>query len=74
MAKKYLEEISSLLANESFINCSDLIQIISEDMRKIQRQNLTSCLQDANIYSEALAQREKDLNTLIFKMRKALQK
>ena len=42
-------------------------------MRKVQQQSLTSCLQDAKNYSQALMQREQDTNTLIFKMRKALQ-
>jgi hypothetical protein len=45
---------------------------MSEELRKLQQQTLVSCLQDAKSYSQALAQREKDTSTLIFKMRKAL--
>ena len=43
-------------------------------MRQVQQQNLATCLQDAKTYSQALELREKDIATLIFKMRKALMK
>lgn len=69
-----VNEITDFLAKEQLIERDDVVQIMSEELRKVQQQNLASCLQDAQSYSEALAQREKDVNTLIFKMRKALMK
>lgn len=69
-----VNEITDFLAKEQLIERDDVVQIMSEELRKVQQQNLTACLQDAQSYSEALAQREKDVNTLIFKMRKALMK
>ncbi|MDV2484716.1 hypothetical protein [Acinetobacter towneri] len=67
-----VNEITDFLAKEQLIERDDVIQIMSEELRKVQQQNLATCLQDAQSYSEALAQREKDVNILIFKMRKAL--
>ena len=67
-----VNEITYFLAKEQLIERDDVIQIMSEELRKVQQQNLATCLQDAQSYSEALAQREKDVNILIFKMRKAL--
>ena len=67
-----VEEITQFFANEQLIDRSDIAQIISEELRKLKQQTLLSCLQDAKSYSQALAQREKDTSTLIFKMRKAL--
>lgn len=69
-----VNEITDFLAKEQLIERDDVVQIMSEELRKVQQQNLATCLQDAQSYSEALAQREKDVNTLIFKMRKALMK
>lgn len=69
-----VNEITTFLEKEEVLDRSDIAQIMSEEMRKLQQQNLAACLQDAQTYSQALAQREKDTNTLIFKMRKALQK
>ncbi|WP_249449790.1 hypothetical protein [Acinetobacter sp. AR2-3] len=69
-----VNEITNFLAKEQLIERDDVVLIMSEELRKVQQQNLASCLQDAQSYSEALAQREKDVNTLIFKMRKALMK
>lgn len=69
-----VNEITDFIAKEQLIERDDVVQIMSEELRKVQQQNLAACLQDAQSYSEALAQREKDVNTLIFKMRKALQK
>lgn len=69
-----VNQITDFLAKEQLIERDDVVLIISEELRKVQQQNLAACLQDAQSYSEALAQREKDVNTLIFKMRKALQK
>ncbi len=69
-----VNQITDFLAKEQLIERDDVILIMSEELRKVQQQNLVACLQDAQSYSEALAQREKDVNTLIFKMRKALQK
>lgn len=69
-----IEQITDFLTKEQLIERGDVVQIISEELRKVQQQNLAACLQDAQSYSEALSQREKDVNTLIFKMRKALQK
>lgn len=69
-----VNEITEFVAKEQLIECDDIVQIMSEELRKVQQQNLAACLQDAQSYSEALAQREKDVNTLIFKMRKALMK
>ncbi len=69
-----VNEITDFLAKEQLIERDDVVQIMSEELRKVQQQNLAACLQDAQSYSEALAQREKDVNTLIFKMRKALMK
>lgn len=69
-----VNEITDFLAKEQLIERDDVVQIMSEELRKVQQQNLVACLQDAQSYSEALAQREKDVNTLIFKMRKALMK
>lgn len=69
-----VNEITDFLAKEQLIERDDVVLIMSEELRKVQQQNLAACLQDAQSYSEALAQREKDVNTLIFKMRKALQK
>lgn len=69
-----VQQITEFLAHEDLLERSDITQIINEEMRKVQQQNLASCLQDAKTYSAALAQREKDISTLIFKMRKALQK
>lgn len=68
-----VKEITKFLENEKLLERSDITQIMSEEMRKVQQQSLTSCLQDAKNYSQALMQREQDTNTLIFKMRKALQ-
>lgn len=69
-----VNQITDFLAKEQLIERDDVVLIMSEELRKVQQQNLVACLQDAQSYSEALAQREKDVNTLIFKMRKALQK
>ncbi|WP_254629489.1 hypothetical protein [Acinetobacter bereziniae] len=69
-----VNQITDFLAKEQLIERDDVILIMSEELRKVQQQNLAACLQDAQSYSEALAQREKDVNTLIFKMRKALMK
>lgn len=69
-----VNQITDFLAKEQLIERDDVVLIMSEELRKVQQQNLASCLQDAQSYSEALAQREKDVNTLIFKMRKALMK
>lgn len=69
-----VNQITDFLAKEQLIERDDVILIMSEELRKVQQQNLAACLQDAQSYSKALAQREKDINTLIFKMRKALQK
>ncbi len=69
-----VNQITDFLAKEQLIERDDVVLIMSEELRKVQQQNLAACLQDAQSYSEALAQREKDVNTLIFKMRKALQK
>lgn len=69
-----IEQITDFLTKEQLIERGDVVQIISEELRKVQQQNLAACLQDAQSYSEALSQKEKDVNTLIFKMRKALQK
>lgn len=69
-----VNEITEFVAKEQLIERDDIVQIMSEELRKVQQQNLAACLQDAQSYSEALAQREKDVNTLIFKMRKALMK
>ena len=69
-----VNQIIDFLAKEQLIERDDIVLIMSEELRKVQQQNLSACLQDAQSYSEALAQREKDVNTLIFKMRKALMK
>lgn len=69
-----VNEITDFISKEQLIERDDIVQIMSEELRKVQQQNLVACLQDAQSYSEALAQREKDMNTLIFKMRKALMK
>lgn len=69
-----VNEITEFVAKEQLIERDDIVQIMSEELRKVQQQNLAACLQDAQSYSEALGQREKDVNTLIFKMRKALMK
>lgn len=69
-----VNEITDFLAKEQLTERDDVVLIMSEELRKVQQQNLAACLQDAQSYSKALAQREKDVNTLIFKMRKALQK
>lgn len=69
-----VNEITDFLVKEQLIERDDVVQIMSEELRKVQQQNLIACLQDAQSYSEALAHREKDVNTLIFKMRKALMK
>lgn len=69
-----LQEMSNLLQHEQLIERDDIVQIMLDDMRKVQQQNLAACLQDAKSYSQALAVREKDVATLIFKMRKALMK
>ncbi|MDH1857863.1 hypothetical protein N5D44_05835 [Acinetobacter junii] len=68
-----VKEITKFLENEKLLERNDITQIMSEEMRQIQQKSLTSCLQDAKNYSQALLQREQDTNTLIFKMRKALQ-
>lgn len=67
-----VQEIICFLEQEQLIDRSDIVQIMSEEMRQLQQQNFASVLQDAKDYSQALAQREKDTSTLIFKMRKAL--
>ena len=69
-----VNQITDFLAKEQLIERDDVLLIMSDELRKVQQQNLAACLQDAQSYSEALAQREKDVNTLIFKMRKALMK
>lgn len=69
-----VQAITDLLQHEQLIERDDIVQIMLEDMRKVQQQNLAACLQDAKSYSQALAMREKDTATLIFKMRKALMK
>ncbi|MDN5513424.1 MAG: hypothetical protein L0G64_14170 [Acinetobacter sp.] len=69
-----VNQITDFLAKEQLIERDDVVLIMSEELRKVQQQNLAACLQDAQSYSEALTQREKDVNTLIFKMRKTLQK
>ena len=69
-----VQEIADFLEKEQVIERDDIVKIMSEELRKVQQQNLTACLQDAQSYSNALAQREKDFSTLMFKMRKALQK
>ncbi|WP_256413975.1 hypothetical protein [Acinetobacter sp. 5862] len=69
-----VQEIIAFLSNEELLDRGDIAQIVSEEMRKIQQQSLAACLQDAKTYSAALTQQEKDFATLMFKMRKALQK
>lgn len=68
------QEIIKFLKNEGVFNRSDIAQIISEGEREIQQQNLTACLQDMKSFAQGLGQREKMTNTLIYKMRKALEK
>ena len=68
------QEIIKFLKNEGVFNRNDIAQIISEGERDIQQQNLAACLQDMKSYAQALGQREKTTNTLIYKMRKALEK
>ena len=67
-----VQEIIGFLEKEQLIDRSDIVQIMSEELRQLQQQSFASVLQDAKDYSQALAQREKDTSTLIFKMRKAL--
>lgn len=67
-----VQEIIGFLEQEQLIERSDIVQIMSEELRQLQQQSFASVLQDAKDYSQALAQREKDTSTLIFKMRKAL--
>lgn len=68
------QEIIKFLKNEGVFNRNDIAQIISEGERDIQQQNLAACLQDMKSYAQALGQREKATNTLMYKMRKALGK
>lgn len=70
--KHIVQEIQVFLQNENLLERDDIAQLMMDDMRKVQQQSLASCLQDAERYSEALEQRNKSVNTLIFKMRKAL--
>jgi hypothetical protein len=67
-----VQKLIDFLEKEHVIDRSDIVQIMNEEMRKLQQQSLASVLQDAKNYSQALAQREKDTSTLMFKMRKAL--
>lgn len=70
--KHIVQEIQVFLQNENLLERDDIAQLMMDEMRKVQQQSLASCLQDAEHYSEALEQRNKSVNTLIFKMRKAL--
>lgn len=70
--KHIVQEIQVFLQNENLLERDDIAQLMMDDMRKVQQQSLASCLQDAQHFSEALKQRNKSVNTLMFKMRKAL--
>ena len=69
-----VNHIVDLLNDEQFINRNEIFLSMNEEFRKIQQQNLAEFLHDAQSYSNALDQREKEFATLMFKMRKAISK
>ena len=60
----------------SFVQERELAVISAEVMEQfaaLRRQNFTAYLADSHAYSEALQKREKEYNSLVFRMRKDLQ-
>ena len=66
--------MANLVLPFRFINRNEIFLSMNEEFRKIQQQNLAEFLHDAQSYSNALDQREKEFATLMFKMRKAISK
>jgi hypothetical protein len=49
-------------------------QTISQELRSLQQRSLETFIQDAASFAQAREQRDKEFNSLVFKMRKALPK
>lgn len=45
-----VNQITDFLAKEQLIERDDVVLIMSEELRKVQQQNLAACLQDAQSY------------------------
>jgi hypothetical protein len=68
------EQVLNFLQNEHLLERGEISQLILTEMRQLQQRTLEACLQDAQHYSDALKKRDADYNSLMFKMRKELQK
>ncbi len=52
----------------------DIWQTINQELRALQQRSLETFIQDAASFAQAREQRDKEFNSLVFKMRKALPK
>ncbi|MDY4544299.1 MAG: hypothetical protein SPE00_03155 [Bacilli bacterium] len=66
-----IDEIISLINNKEF---NEVSKEIINKFSNLKRKNINSYILDVKSYSEELARREKEYNSLIFKMRKDLEK
>lgn len=51
---------------------NDILQHISQELRQLQQRTLETFIEDAAFFSQARKQRDDELNSLIYKMRKEL--
>ena len=61
---------------QDFLQEGELADVSRETLERLtalKRQNLTAYLADSQAYSQALQQRDKDFNALMFRMRTDLQ-
>ena len=76
---KWAEKILNVQVEEIlvFVADNDLSKISQEVLKEfsaLRKQNFETFLSDSKAYSTALKEREKEFNSLIFKMRKDLMK
>jgi hypothetical protein len=64
-------QTDSVLANHQH---SDIWQTISQELRSLQQRTLETFIQDAEHFGQARKQRDDEFNSLVFRMRKELQK
>ncbi len=65
------QQLDGLLATTQH---SDIVQTISQELRQLQQRTLETFVQDAQHFAQARAERDKDFNGLVYRMRKELQK
>ncbi|MFI3254497.1 MAG: hypothetical protein R3Y63_09210 [Eubacteriales bacterium] len=66
-----VEEILSFVADNDL---SAISEEVLKEFSRLKQQNFTAFLSDSKAYSTALKEREKEFNSLVFKMRKDLAK